>query len=194
MGVVVDRWSLYRGVLVPLKCPMEQPAVVTVDRWSLYRGVLVPLKCPMEQPAVVTVDRWSLYRGVLVPLKCPMEQPAVVTVDRWSLYRGVLVPLKCPMEQPAVVTVDRWSLRHISLYFTCLTTSSSGYSEIGSGRSEKRQSFLQITQIETPNFSPYSPKHWNLLKRKTSLQRTKGAVLKCPLFRDSTVHCKWSCL
>ena len=39
---------------------MGQTPVVTVDRWSLYRGVLVSLRWPMEQPPMVTVDRWSL--------------------------------------------------------------------------------------------------------------------------------------
>ena len=60
---------------------MEQPTVVSVDRWSLYRGVLVSLKWFMEQPTVVSVDRWSLYRGVLVSLRWPMEQ----SIDKWSL-------------------------------------------------------------------------------------------------------------
>ena len=32
----------------------DQVLVVSVDRWSLYRGVLVSLRWPMEQPTVVT--------------------------------------------------------------------------------------------------------------------------------------------
>ena len=38
---------------------MDQPTVVSVDRWSLYRGVLVSLRWSMDQPTVVPVDRWS---------------------------------------------------------------------------------------------------------------------------------------
>ena len=38
--------------------------VVSVDRWSLYRGVLVSLRWPMNQPTVVTVDRGDLYTKV----------------------------------------------------------------------------------------------------------------------------------
>ena len=52
MMVFLDRWSLYRGVLVSLRWSMDQPAVVFVDRWSLYRGVLVSLRWSMDQPAV----------------------------------------------------------------------------------------------------------------------------------------------
>ena len=43
MMVFVNRWSLYRGAVVTLKWPMEQPTVVTIDRWSLYRGAVVLL-------------------------------------------------------------------------------------------------------------------------------------------------------
>ena len=39
----------------------DQVMVVFVDRWSLYRGEVVLLKWPMEQPTVVSVDRWSFY-------------------------------------------------------------------------------------------------------------------------------------
>ena len=48
---------------------MDQSTVVSVDRWSLYRGVLVSLRWSMDQSTVVSVDRWSLYRGVLVSLR-----------------------------------------------------------------------------------------------------------------------------
>ena len=109
--------------------------VVSIDRWSLYRGTLVLLKWPMEQPIVVSIDRWSLYRGTLVLLKWPMEQPIVVSIDRWSLYRGTLVLLKWPMEQPIVVSIDRWSFcarssRQASLYFPNQLQSTPQYTAI----------------------------------------------------------------
>ena len=118
MVVSVDRWSLYRGALVSLKWPMEQPTVVTTDKWSLYRGALVSLKWPVDHPTVVTTDRWSLYRGALVSLKWPVGHPTVVTTDRWSLYRGVLVSLKWPVGHPTVVTIlflYKWSSGQVSL-------------------------------------------------------------------------------
>ena len=43
----------------------NQVTVVSVDRWSLYKDALVPLKWPMNQPTVVTVDRWSSYASGL---------------------------------------------------------------------------------------------------------------------------------
>ena len=58
--------------------------MASVDRWSLYRGVLVSLRWSMDQSTVVSVDRWSLYRGVLVSLRWSMDQSTVVSVDRWS--------------------------------------------------------------------------------------------------------------
>ena len=119
-----DRWSLYRGALISLRWPMEQPTVVSVDRWSLYRGALVSLT--MEQPTGVAIDRWSLYRGyfsitevahgaaysglcrqvVLIQRYISITEVAhgaaysglcrqVVTIDRWSLYIGTLVSLRC---------------------------------------------------------------------------------------------------
>ena len=39
--------------------------VLFVDRWSLYRGALVTLRWPMEQPTVVSVDWWPFYTGGL---------------------------------------------------------------------------------------------------------------------------------
>ena len=36
---------------------MEQPTVVSVDRWSLYRGALVSLRWPMEQPTCSGLSR-----------------------------------------------------------------------------------------------------------------------------------------
>ena len=44
---------------------MEQPTVVSVDKWSLYRGALISLRCPMEQPTVVSVDRLAFYTNGL---------------------------------------------------------------------------------------------------------------------------------
>ena len=38
----------------------DQAIVVSVDRWSLYRGVLVQLKWTMDQPIMISIDRWSL--------------------------------------------------------------------------------------------------------------------------------------
>ena len=53
---------------------MDQLTVVYVDRWSLYRGALVPLRWPMEKSTEVTIYRQvvfirlvSLYNDYLVP-------------------------------------------------------------------------------------------------------------------------------
>ena len=43
----------------------DQVMVVFVDRWSLYRGSLVSLGCPVRQLTVITVDRWSFYTSHL---------------------------------------------------------------------------------------------------------------------------------
>ena len=39
-GGLCVRVVLYKGVVVSLRWPMEQPIVVTIDRWSLYASGL----------------------------------------------------------------------------------------------------------------------------------------------------------
>ena len=90
MMAFTDRWSSYRGALISLRWPMEQPTGVTIDRWSLYRGAVVSPRWPMEQPTGVTIDRWSLYRGyfsiteVAHGAACSGHYRQVVFLYKWS--------------------------------------------------------------------------------------------------------------
>ena len=90
--------SLYTVKPVDSDHSRDQVMVVSVDRWSSYRGALVSLRWPMEQPTVVTIDRWSLYRGVLISLRWPMKQPTVVSIlkDSFTVCIYVRSSHLCP--------------------------------------------------------------------------------------------------
>ena len=65
-----DKKMRFQSTVKPLYSDhsRDQLRVVFVDRWSLYRGALVSLRWPMEQPTVVSIDRWSFCTSACIVL------------------------------------------------------------------------------------------------------------------------------
>ena len=80
---------------------MEQPTMVTVDRWSSYRGALVSLRWPMEQPPVVTAQVVLIQRCFSITEVAHGAATSDHCRQVVLIQKCIIVSLKWPMHEAA---------------------------------------------------------------------------------------------